>query len=152
MEGKGQWAKCFMEPQPVIGRLWIGQGWITARCAPIKFAAIHNTATCDCAVACHVFRCGMHNQCGAVFDRAAQIRGGRCVIHDQWQTRIIRNGGHSVQIGDVTARVCDGFTENRLCIVIDCGLDCVQIIKIHKCRGPTKAFDCLAKLRDGAAI
>ena len=23
MEGEGQWAKCFMEAQPVIGRLWI---------------------------------------------------------------------------------------------------------------------------------
>ena len=56
------------------------------------------------------------------------------------------------QIGDVTAGVCNGLTENRLNVFVDYGLDRVKIIKIHKCRGPTKAFDCLAKLRDGAAI
>ena len=125
MEGKGQWAKCFMETQPVIGGLWVSQGWITARCAPIKFTAVHNTAACDSAITSHVFRCGMHNQCGTVFNGAAKIRGGRCIIHDQRHTRIICNGGNSVQIGDVTTWVCNSLTENSLCIVVDCGLDCI---------------------------
>jgi hypothetical protein len=94
----------------------------------------------------------MHDQRRAMLDRAAQVGRRRGVVDDQRHARIVGDRGHGVEVGDVAARVGDGFAEDRAGVVVDGGLDGVEIVEIDEGRGPAEALDRLAELRDRAAV
>ena len=152
VEGEGEGPERLVEFEAVIGGLRGRERGELVGGRPVELARIDDGAACDGAVAGQVFRGRMHHQRGPVFDGAAEVGGGRGVVHDQRQASGIRDRADRVQIGDIAARIGDGFAEDRARVVVDGGLDRVQIVEIDKGRGPAEAFDRLAELRDRAAI
>ena len=63
-----------------------------------------------------------------------------------------RDGADRVQIGDIAAGVGDRLAEDGAGVIVDGGLDRVQIVEIDEFRGPAEALDGLAELGDGAAV
>jgi hypothetical protein len=49
--------------------------------------------------------------------------------------------GHGVEIGDVTARVGNRFAEDRARVVVDRGLDGVEIVEIDKGRTTSQTLE-----------
>ena len=136
----------------MIGRFRRAERWEFVGCGPIEIARVHNDTTRDCAIACQVLCHGVHHQCRAVFDWAAEVGRGRGVVDDQGQARIVGDLRDRIEIGDVAAGVGDGFTENRARVVVDSGGNGVCIIKVYELGRPAETFDRLAELRDRAAI
>mmetsp|Transcript_24127 Transcript_24127/g.44834 ORF Transcript_24127/g.44834 Transcript_24127/m.44834 type:complete len:218 (-) Transcript_24127:10062-10715(-) len=94
----------------------------------------------------------MHDQRGPMFDGAAQVGRGRCVVDDQRYFGGVRHSRDRIQIGDVATRVGNRFAENRAGVVINGRLDRIQIVKVDKGRRPPEPLDGLAELGDRAAI
>ena len=152
MERERHRAKDFMKLQPVIGGFSSGQGRELVGRRPVKFAAVHDAAAGDGAIAGQVFGGRMHHQRRPMFNRAAQIGRGGCVIDDQRNASGIGHFRHRIQIGDVTARVGDGFAKHRAGVIVNGGGQRIQIVKIDEFGGPAEFTDRVGKLLDRAAI
>jgi len=82
-------------------------------------AGIDDRAAQAVAVSPEVFGQRMHHDVGAVLERAQQERCGHGVVDDQRHARGMRDLGDRSDVGDIAARVADGFDEHRLGAVVD---------------------------------
>ena len=67
----------------MIRYVWLNKPWIFIALSPVKFTAVYDHTTDRCAMSANEFCCGMYNDICAILDRAHQIRGCKCIIHDQ---------------------------------------------------------------------
>ena len=109
---------------------------------PRELAAIDDRAAHAIAVAAQVLGERMHDDVGAVLDRAQQVGAGHGVVDDERDSGGVCHLGERRDVGDVAQRVADGFAEDRLGTVVyesSEGLGLARIGKAH----------CEALLREG---
>ena len=86
---------------------------------PRELAAVDDRAADAVAVAAEVLGQRMHDDVGAVLERAAQVRRGHGVVDDQRHAVACAICGQRGDIGDVAQRVADRLAEHRLGSLVD---------------------------------
>ncbi len=94
----------------------------------------------------------MHDDVGAVIDRADQIGRRQRVIDDQRHTGLAGDFGDRLDIGDAAGGIGDRLDENRLGVRRDRVLEARNVIGIGPRHVPAKTLECMGELVDRAAI
>ena len=81
---------------------------------------------------------GVNNDVCAVLQRADQVRGAEGVIHNNRQAVLVGDLCDSVQIGDISVGVAQGFQVDQAGVLLDGILDLFQVVGIHKGSGDAK--------------
>src|SRR5690625_3962317 len=101
--------------QAVVARIWLVESGETLRVlAVIELAGVDDHATDGVAVPAQVLRGGVHDDVGAKLDRAQGVGGGDGVVDDEGNAHLVCQVGDGLDIEDVTSRVPDRLTEERL--------------------------------------
>ena len=103
-------------------------------------------------MAAQKFRQRMHDDVGAVIDRADQIGRGQRVVDDQGHAGLAGDGGDRLDIGDAAGGIGDRLDEDRLGVRRDRAFEACDIIRIRPCHVPAKALECMGELVDRSAI
>src|SRR5690554_1455709 len=94
----------------------------------------------------------MENDIRAMLDRAAKIRRCECIVHDEWDTRLMRDFCNSFDINDDTARIRNAFDEDGFRFRADSGLDVGRVGGVCPINFPAELLEGMAELVDRAAI
>ena len=94
----------------------------------------------------------MHDDVGAVIDRADQIGRRQRVVDDQRHAGLAGDGGDRLDIGDAAGGIGDQFDEDRLGARRHRALEACDIIGIGPRHVPAKALEGMGELVDRAAI
>src|SRR5208282_3227345 len=81
---------------------------------PIESDGIHDYATDGRPVAANELGCRMDNDVRAPFERAAEVRRRKRVVHYQWEVVLVCDRRHSLDVQYVAAGVADRLSEERL--------------------------------------
>ena len=87
---------------------------------PVEVTAVNDTAAYSCAVAVHVFCCGVCNDVSTPFERSAVDGCCKCVVDDQGNTVCMGCFCESFDIQNCQCRVCDRFAEYCFCVGSEC--------------------------------
>ena len=90
---------------------------------PWEHAAIDHSAAQGRAVTAHQLRQRVHDDVGAVLDRAQQDRGRHGVVDDQRNAVAMGDVGERGQVGDVAGGIADALAEHCAGVGIDHRLD-----------------------------
>ena len=118
------------EVEPVIALVRAGnQRELSAR--PVELAAVDDDAADRRAVPADELRCRIHDDVGAVFDGAKQIRRDS-VVDDERHARGVRDAGQPVDVGDVELRVADRLGVDSLGAGSDRALEGGEVVRRHE--------------------
>ena len=97
-------------------------------------------------------RGGVHDQIGAVLQRARQSGRTKGVVHDERDTGGVRDFGNRREIGDVELRITDGFHEHGARLRIDCAAHGLVVVDVHELRRDAELREGVRELVVRAAI
>ncbi len=103
-------------------------------------------------MAAQKFRQRMHDDVGAVVDRADQIGRRQRVVDDQGHAGLAGDGGDRLDIGDAATGVCNRLDEDRLGVWRDRALEAADIIGVGPHHVPAETLESVGELIDRAAI
>ena len=98
------------------------------------------------------FRQRMHDDVGAVIDRADQIGRRQRVVDDQRHAGLAGDRGDRLDIGDAAGGIGDQLDEDRLGVRRHRALEACDIVGIGPRHVPAKALEGVGELVDRAAI
>ena len=78
-----------------------------ARRMPIKRPAVHHAPTHRIALSTEELRGGVHHYRGAVLDGAAEVRSGKCVVHNERHVDSASRVCQRPNVRDDAARICE---------------------------------------------
>lgn len=94
----------------------------------------------------------MHDDIGAVLERAAEDRRGHGVVDDQRHAVAVGGCGQRGDIDDVAGRVADGLAEHRLGTFVDQRLEGGDVVVGGEARGDALARQGVGQQVVGAAV
>ena len=124
----------------VVRVVRLGQTRELAAC-PVEFAGIDNHAAKLYGVPVEVLCRRMHDNVCAEFNRAAQHRRGKRIVHDERHAVFVCERGKPLDIKNGNRRIRYRFAEHRLRVRAERRLDFfVRCIVIHKCHVNSHLF------------
>ena len=145
-------AKGLLQLDAVIFRARLAQHRIFVVLRPVEGAGIDDDAADRVAVAAEEFRQRVHDDVGAVIDRADQIGRRQRVVDDQRHAGLARHGRDRLDVGDAAAGIGDRFDEDRLGVRRHRALEAADVVRIGPHHVPAKALEGVGELVDRAAI
>ena len=103
--------------EAVVARIGLGEVREFA-VAEVERATVDDHAADRGAVTADVLGGGVHDDVGAVLDRAAEVRGGGGVVDDERHAVPVGDVGDAGNVDDVVLRVGEGFAEEGLGVVL----------------------------------
>ena len=104
---------------------------------PIEVASVDDDSAHRRAVASDKLRCRVDHDVGAMFYGANEVGRAKGVVDNQGQSVTVGNGCRSLDVGDVGMRISQRLDENKFGIGLDCGFQCVVIVRIdERCADP----------------
>ena len=108
----GHFAEGFRVGQSVIRLVRTGQaGEFVGMSLPVEVAAVYDCSSHTGGMTVHIFGCGMGDNVGSPFKRAAIDRGSEGVVHNQRNAVPVCNPGELLNVEHVDAWIGDGFPE-----------------------------------------
>mmetsp|Transcript_84409 Transcript_84409/g.257745 ORF Transcript_84409/g.257745 Transcript_84409/m.257745 type:complete len:421 (-) Transcript_84409:60-1322(-) len=128
------------------------QHWELPRPSPIEVTLLHDEAPHRVAMTPQALRGAVDDDIGTVLEGSDQVRCGCRVVHNQWQTVLVRDACELLQVQDKATRVRDRLAIHCLCPGRDGALDAIEILVAAKRNLPTELLELTPKLREGAAV
>ncbi len=144
-------AEGFVKAHAVIALRGLGHAGKFA-VAPIKFARFDDHAAHGGAVAADEFSRGMHDDVGAVFDRAAQVGRGESVVDHERYAGFFGDGADRFDVEHVAARVADGFAVDGFGFRGDRFAKILRIFRVDELDVDAEFFEVEREQRIGTAI
>ena len=95
----------------------------------------------------------MDNDICAPLDRSAKVWSSESIINDKRNAILMGDICKTLDIENCQRRVCDSFTENKLCIILECRLYLIICsVGVNIDTLYAKSFHCYAEKVYGAAI
>ena len=89
---------------------------------PVEITAVNNNASALNCVTVHILCCGVNNDISAELERSAKYRCRECIIDDERNTVLVCDLCELLNVEDAQCRICESFTENSLCVRLECFL------------------------------
>ena len=90
---------------------------------PVEIAGINNASAHSGTVTVHIFCCGVGNDIRAPFKRTATHGSCKGVVDNKGYSVSVCGFCKFFNIKNGEGGICDCFTENRLCIGAECGIE-----------------------------
>ena len=117
----------------MIARVSFSKSWEFSRdFSPIKIAAFNNNATKSCAMAANKLRSRLNYNICTMLKRAEQVRSCKSVVNKNRKIVAMRNLGNSLKIRQISIRITKSFKVHELRIRLNCILEVLRILRIHK--------------------
>ena len=115
-----------------VARVRLGELRELATCSPVKLTAVHNHAAESRTVTADELRSGMHDDVGAVFQRANQVRRTEGVVNHHRDLVLVGNLGNGLDIRDVGVRVAEGLDQDELGVFLDGAFNFFEVAGVHE--------------------
>ena len=99
---------------------------------PVELASIHNHTADGRAMAADELGGRFHDDVSTPLDGPRQKRGSRGIVDHQRHPGLVRDACQAFKIGDVELGIAQGLGIHRSCLLIDCCLETVKVIRIDK--------------------
>ena len=121
--------------------------------APVKFAAVDYETTNGRAMPPYPLRRGMHDNVGAVIDRAAEVAScAKGIVNHNRNTMLMRHLGNLLEIRHVIPRISNALQVDRLGLIINQFFKFLCIIAFDESRRYAHAWEGDLELVVSAAI
>ena len=149
---EGSRAELLVENEAVIAGIGFGQHREFAGGAPVEAAAVDDHAADRNAVPAEPFGGRVHDDVGAMLDRAAEIGRGKGVVDQErnaGRMRDLRNPGN---IEHLEAWIADGLADHEPGLRRDRRTEGVEIARLDECGRDAEAGQGVREQVDGAAV